>query len=273
MNEKEVALIYDFDDTLSPGNMQEVSLIPSLKITSEEFWNEVSRYVELGEMDRILSYMYLVLKIASEQKIQITKKYFENIGANIVFFEGVLEWFDRINAYGKKLGLNIHHYIISSGTKEIIDGTKIAEKFDKIFACTYLYSDSGLAVWPALAINYTNKTQYLYRINKGLLDVRDDHLNDYMLDKDRAIPFSNMIYIGDGMTDVPCMKLVKANGGNSIAVYNSEKSKILSCKLYEEDRVNHIASSIYTCDSDIDKYIKKIFEKIANKNSDLNEKI
>ena len=265
MGLRDVALMYDFDGTLASGNIQEYNFIPALNMTSEAFWKEVHNLAVSNNMDSVLAYMYLMLKEAENANISINKSAFFDYGKNISFYRGVTTWFDRITEYGKSLGLNIHHYIISSGIKEMIEGTEIADKFDRIYACSYMYNIDNIAKWPALCVNYTNKTQFLFRINKGVLDVYDLTVNDYMSKEERNIAFENMIYLGDGETDIPCMKLVKNFGGKSIAVYDSEARKKISEKLFKDERINFYAESNYTENSSLDKYIKECLNEISCK--------
>jgi len=266
MKNNNVAFIYDFDGTLAYGNIQDYNFIPAINMSSKDFWSEVDRMKVEHNMENVLAYMYLMLKKAEASNISVKKSAFLEYGKNVKFYEGVEEWFDRINEYGKRLGLNIHHYIISSGIKEMIEGTTISEKFERIYACSFLYNIDGIAKWPALSVNYTNKTQFLYRINKGILEVYDTSINDKM-DKDkRAIPFPNMIYFGDGLTDVPCMKLVKDNGGNSIAVY--EKEDKVAAKLIKDGRVNFSAIANYSENSDIDIFVKQVLNNIKDKSDE-----
>lgn len=171
----------------------------------------------------------------------------------------------KINKYGKERGVEVKHYIISSGLKEIIEGTSIGKNFEYIFASAYIYDTNGIPIWSANVVNYTSKTQYLFRINKGCCAINDNKtINAYVKQEDRAVPFSNMIFIGDGETDIPAMKMVKVNGGHSIAVYNSSKKgkKGNALKLIEEDRVNIVASANYSNNKTIDKYVKSIIDKI-----------
>ena len=266
MKKREVAFIYDFDGTLAHGNIQEYNFIPALHMTSEEFWREVENLKIKNNMENVLAYMYVMLKKAEENNISVKKSSFINFGKNIKFFKGLTDWFDLVNDYGKSLGLNIKHYIVSSGIKEMIEGTEIADNFDKIYACSFLYSDDDIAKWPSVCVNYTNKTQFLYRINKGIYDVFDDRINDKMASDMKKVPFENMIYFGDGLTDVPCMKLVKDNGGTAIAVYEDEARKQIPEKLYSDERVNFIAKTDYSKDSELYKYIQIILNKISKEN-------
>ncbi|ADK83866.1 conserved hypothetical protein [Desulfarculus baarsii DSM 2075] len=228
-----IALCYDFDGTLSPRNMQEYSFIPQLAIDKTVFWRQVAEQAKNGDEDNILSYMHLMLKKAKETgHVRVARSSFKELGTSIDLFPGVEDWFQRINEHARSKGAKIEHYIISSGLKEIIEGTKIAKQFKMIYASSYSYDQHDVAIWPALAINYTTKTQYLFRINKGVFDVWDHKkVNEYKPESERYIPFNRFIYIGDGSTDVPCMKLTKTKGGHSIAVYkpkaNSKAAKTL----------------------------------------------
>lgn len=263
MKKLDVAFIYDFDGTLAHGNIQEYNFIPALKMTSDEFWNEVQDLKVKNNMENVLAYMYLMLKKAEEHNMSVKKSSFIEYGKNIQFYPGVTYWFDRINDYAKSLGIKLHHYIVSSGIKEMIEGTEISNKFEKIYACSFLYNIDEIAKWPAVSVNYTNKTQFLYRINKGIYEIYDDSINNKMLEEDKKIPFSNMIYFGDGMTDVPCMKLIKDSGGTAISVY--EENNELSSKLLADGRVNFIAKTDYTENSDIDKYVKDVLKNIKKR--------
>ena len=258
-----IAIMYDFDKTLCTRDMQEYTFFPNLKIKANDFWNDANNLRENNKMDQVLSYMYLMLKKTIDNNDTLKRDYLKDMGENVELFDGVYEWFDRIDEYGKKLGFEIEHYIISSGLKEIIEGSKIGDKFKCIFASEFFYDENGDAVWPKLAVNYTNKTQFLMRINKGVLDISDDNkLNDKMLENDRRISTSNMIYIGDGITDVPCMKLTKENGGVSIAVY-TEKNKKTAKKLLNDGRINYMVRADYSENSEIDKIIKKVINSMV----------
>lgn len=264
-----IAICYDFDGTLAPGNMQEHDFIPELELTSRDFWKDVKEKSEEHKADQILTYMYRMLeKARSSGKVRVTKDAFVEYGKTVKLFKGVNTWFNRINQYGKDTHrVTIEHYIISSGLREFIEGTEIAKHFKSVFASSFMYDQHGVAVWPALAVNYTTKTQYLFRINKGLLDLSDDtRINTYIDPRDRPMPFSHIIYIGDGSTDVPCMKLVKTHGGHSIAVYqpHSSKRRQEAIKLLREDRVNLVASANYMDGKPLDKQVKAIIAKIAS---------
>jgi len=170
------------------------------------------------------------------------------------------------NAYGKRQGLAVKHYIVSSGLREMVQGSPISKKFERVFASAFAYDVHGVAYAPALALNYTTKTQYLFRINKGTLDVWDNRvINAYVPQAKRPVPFERMIYLGDGETDVPCMRLVKDQGGHSLAVYRKGKhgAKSVAEKLIEEGRVNFTAVADYAEGSDIDQQVKAVLDRIS----------
>ena len=260
-----VALIYDFDGTLSPGNMQEFGFIQALGKKPQEFWQE-SDDIALGQdASNILSYMKLMFDEARKAGIKLRRKDFKRFGASVELFNGVKEWFSLINEYGKAKGVRIEHYINSSGLAEMIEGTAIAGEFKRIFACSFLYNNEGEAEWPGVAVDYTAKTQFLFKINKGILSVRDNKkVNESQAEDIKRIPFPHMIYFGDGETDVPCMKIVKMFGGNSIAVYNPEiKKKVnVAKKLLRQHRVNFITPADYTKESRTYKIVCSIIDKI-----------
>ncbi len=257
-----VAIMYDFDKTLCTKDMQEYGFIPSVGLSPADFWGKCDKLSKKEHMDKILSYLYLMIKESNKNDMPIKRDTFNSCGSNIEFYPGVTTWFKRINEYGKSIGIEVEHYIISSGLKEIIEGSEIAKEFKEIYACEFLYDVNGIAIWPKLVVNYTTKTQFLFRINKGVLDVSNDNdLNKSIANDDRRIPFRNMIYIADGITDVPCMKLVKTNGGKSIAVY-TEKSADLAISLLNERRVDFIAPSNYCENSELDFIMKKTLKSM-----------
>ncbi len=256
------AIMYDFDKTLCTRDMQEYSFIPDLGISPSVFWSETEKLAKNG-MDRILAYMYHMLRRAREAGRPIRRENFVSLGRDIDFFPGVTQWFDRITQYGLERGVTIEHYIISSGLREIIEGSKIAGRFKRIYACEFHYDENGVADWPLVSVNYTTKTQFLFRINKGVLDGTDDtSLNKYVPEDERPVPFRNMVYIGDGLTDVPCMKLVKANGGHSIAVYQrNEKRKVEELLLNQ--RVDFTAPADYSEGRELDRLVRKIIDRVS----------
>ncbi len=260
MNNNVVALIYDFDNTLSTKDMQEFTFIPSLGMDSVTFWKQSDEIAHKYDMDHILSYMYLMATKAREKEIHLTRDKLKEMGKDVKFFEGVKGWFKRINAYGASLGLEVRHYIISCGLKPMIEGCPIGKEFYNIFACDYVYDDNGEPVWPSVAINYTNKTQFLYRINKGVEDVSEDKkLNMSMPTDERVVPFSHMIYIGDGLTDVPSMKLTRTRGGYAVGVYRRPDDALY---LVDDERVDFYVKGDYRDGSQMDVAMKIILEKI-----------
>ena len=266
MNEIKIALMYDFDGTLVAGNMQEYSFIEQVGSQVIDFWKECDGIAVKNNSDKILTCMYnMVDKARKTPNFSVTREGFKKHGENIILFEGVQDWFKRINAYGKELGITIEHYIISSGLKEIIEGTSIANEFKQIFACEFIYNDNGEAVWPSHSVNYTNKTQYLFRIRNADYNLYDSVTINQHKPQKYAIPFERMIYIGDGETDVPCMKLVRTYGGYSVAVYepNNKIKKEQADDLMVYQRADFSCPANYTQDSLLDKTIKNIIKKMA----------
>ncbi len=259
-----IALIYDFDGTLAAGNMQEYDFIPAVGKSNREFWSEANSLAEQQDADQILTYMARMLQEAQAKGLSLRREAFQESGRKVTFYPGVEQWFERIDRYGAERGIRILHYINSSGLKEIIEGTAIADRFRKIYACSFLYNVDGIAYWPAVAVNYTNKTQFIFKINKGVESVYDTKLvNRYMKESSRPVPFSRMIYVGDGTTDIPCMRLVKNFGGHSIAVYDpTDKGKRGEMNtLIRDNRVNHVCPADYSDGSEIDTVVKTIIDK------------
>ena len=270
MSKPTIAIMYDFDKTLCTTDMQEYDFIKNLGITPSEFWGECSKLTEKNEMDKILAYMYVMIKMCKDKHIPLTREYLNNCGKNVVLYKGVSTWFNRIQNYADKIGVNVEHYIISSGITEIIEGTSIAKYFKHIYGCKFIYNEFGDALWPGLAINFTLKTQFIFRIAKGVLDVRDDdNLNNHQNNK--KIPFENMIYIGDGLTDVPCMKLLKDKGGKSIALYPSLNKRKQALKLVEDERINYVCVADYSQNSTLERIVKLMMDSVATLN-ELKEK-
>ena len=262
-----VALMYDFDKTLSTRDMQDYGFIPELGMSPKDFWGEVDQLTDTQQMDSILAYMYLTVQKCREKNIAVTREKFYELGKGIEFFEGVESWFGRIDAFAQSIGVRAEHYIVSSGIKEIIEGTSVARagSFKRIYACEFMYDKDGIIRWPKVAVNYTAKTQFLFRINKGVLDIdskSSEKLNSYTPEKDRRVPFQNMIYIGDGLTDVPCMRLVKAYGGQSLAVYDKVKGNAAAQSLLDADRVNYCVAADYSPGSEAESIVVAAMKKI-----------
>lgn len=257
-----VAIMYDFDKTLCTKDMQDYSFIPSLGMTESEFWSFANELGTNEHMDSVLAYMYAMVKMSKDKNIPILRQKLVDMGRNVELFSGVESWFERISDFGSEQDVQVEHYVISSGMKEIIEGTSISKYFKSIFACEFLYDENGNGIWPKTDVNYTNKTQFVYRINKGVLDVANDNdLNRSMPDDSKRVPFCNMIYIGDGLSDVPCMKMMKAYGGYSIAVYQSRDSKVED--LLRNDRVDYIYPADYSEGTGLDATVRNIIRKMA----------
>ncbi len=259
-NKPVIAICYDFDKTLSPDDMQAQGYIQSVGYEVESFWKESNGLAEKNDMDQNLAYMFTMIQKA-RGKFVFNRKALMDYGAQVKLFPGVETWFKRIKEYGKNKGVIVEHYIISSGLKEMIEGTKVAKEFEKIYASSFYYDNDGIALWPAQVINYTSKTQFLFRIEKGTLDVNDSGVNDYFAPEDIRIPFRNMIYIGDSDTDIPCMKLVNSYSGHSIGVYNPEtKDKRKVYKMMEDNRIKYYVPADYTEDSELDRLVRTIID-------------
>jgi hypothetical protein len=256
-----LAICYDFDRTLSPEDMQAQGYIQSIGYDVADFWKESNSLAADNDMDQNLAYMYTMVTKA-RGRLVFNKEILKADGAKIKLYPGVDTWFTRVNQYGQEKGITIEHYIISSGLKEMIEGTMVAKYFKKIYASSFYFDDVGVAVWPAQAVNYTNKTQYLFRIKKGILDINDQKVNDYFDPDKVVVPFRNMVYIGDSDTDIPCMKLVNSNGGYSIGVYDSEtqdKTKVF--KMLREHRIKYFAPADYREGSSLEGLIKNIVDR------------
>ena len=260
-----VAICYDFDKTLSPDDMQAQGFIQSVGYDVADFWTDSNGLATNNAMDQNLAYMYM-MKAKSAGKVLFTKQQLTEYGAKVQLFPGVDGWFERIRAYGKKKGVIVEHYIISSGLKEMIEGTSVAQAgaFECIYASSFYYGDNNVAVWPAQVVNFTNKTQFLFRIEKGVLDINDAAVNESFSPEDVRVPFRNMVYIGDSDTDIPCMKLVNTYGGHSIGVYNGEtKDKAKVYKMMRDGRIKYFAPADYSEGTELDALVKAIIDRTA----------
>lgn len=258
-----IAFLYDFDKTLCTTDMQDYAFIPSLGYTPGEFWGIANSFGWKNRMDGLLAYMYTMIDECRKKNIRLDREYLVSCGRAIELFPGVKDWFTRINAFGKEQGVEVEHYVLSSGLKEIIEGSGISHEFKEIYACEFLYNEEGLASWPKLDVNFTNKTQFVYRINKGILDIANDKdLNASMPDDSKRIPFTNMIYVGDGLSDVPCMKMMRSYGGQAVAVY--QKSNRAGVEdLLRNGRVDYIFPADYSEGTALDLTMKNIIRKMA----------
>ena len=260
-----VAICYDFDKTLTPDDMQAQGYIQLVGYDVPAFWEKTNALASANEMDDNLAYMFVMMQ-ESEGKLIFNRDTLAAYGSNVKLFPGVEEWFERIRAYGKEKGVIVEHYIISSGLKEMIEGTSVAKAgaFEKIYASSFYYNERGVAVWPAQVVNYTNKTQYLFRIEKGVLDINDPAVNDSFSPEAMRVPFRNMVYIGDSDTDIPCMKLVTSYGGHSIGVYNAEtKDKSKVYKMMRDGRIRYFAPADYRENTELDLLVKAIIDRTA----------
>lgn len=258
-----LAICYDFDKTLSPDDMQAQGYIQSVGFDVGEFWKQSNSLDSSNDMDQNLAYM-LTMKQTAEGRVLFTRQKLMDYGAEVALFPGVQNWFERIRTYGENRGVIVEHYIISSGLKEMIEGTAVAGEFKKIYASSFYYNENNVAIWPAQVVNYTNKTQFLFRIEKGVLDINDPGVNDSFAPDEMRVPFRNMVYIGDSDTDVPCMKLVNVNGGYSIGVYNADvKDKTKVYKMMRENRIKYYAPADYSEGKELDTLLKAIIDRTA----------
>ena len=260
-----VAICYDFDKTLSPTDMQAQGFIQSVGYDVNKFWELSNGMAAANDMDQNLAYMYL-MRSESAGRVLFTRETLMDYGSRVELFPGVYEWFEMIRAYGRTKGVIVEHYIISSGLKEMIDGTSIAQAgaFERVYASSFYYNERGEAVWPAQVVNYTNKTQFLFRIEKGTLDINDPAVNDAFSPSQVRVPFRNMIYIGDSDTDIPCMKLVTAYGGHSIGVYNSQtQDRTKVYKMLRDGRIRYFVPADYIEGQELDRLVRMIIDRIA----------
>ena len=263
-NTPTIALVYDFDGTLAAGNMQEYGLLQAIGYANPaEFWNLCDQIAKTNDAGGIAVVMYAIQAEAQRSGLRCTREMLRRFGQTVTFFPGVIEWFEQINRYAQEVGVQVKHYINSSGIKEMIEGCAIAKEFEQIYACTYLYDSNGDACWPAVVVDYTKKTQFLFKINKGIREVSDKvRINEFIPSEERPVPFERMIYFGDGETDVPCMRTIRANGGHSFAVYGNDKKRVVAQQLLEEGRVNFACAADYTEDGEMMKIVKRIIDKI-----------
>ena len=258
-----IAFLYDFDKTLCTTDMEDYAFIPSLGMTPREFWALANGFGHANRMDGILAYMYTMIQESEKRDLPFTRESLREMGRDIVLFPGVEGWFRRINAFGEEQGVQVEHYVISSGLREIIEGSAISGEFKEIYASEFYYDGEGRPVWPKLTVNFTAKTQFVYRINKGVLDVSDDKtLNDSMPDDSKRVPFTNMIYVGDGLSDVPCMKMMRAYGGQAIAVYQSGNRAGVE-DLLAKGRVDFMFPADYREGTGLDVTVRNIIRKVA----------
>ena len=258
-----LAIMYDFDKTLSTTDMQNYAFIPMLGMTPDEFWGATGEFSRRTGCERILSYMYMMIAKAEEKGIKLTRELLRGCGKPIKYHPGVTTWFQRINDYGASKGVKVEHYLVSSGTQEILEGCSIYDCFTKVYGCEFYYKN-GVPVWPKLAINYTQKTQFFFRIAKGVKDLGDDDSVNEKRKDGLRIPYTNIAYIGDGMTDVACMTLVNKNNGYSIGVYTEDNKENVT-QIRNDKRCRFIVEADYSKDTDMEKVFKLIIDDISNR--------
>ncbi|MBW8038978.1 MAG: haloacid dehalogenase-like hydrolase [Planctomycetes bacterium] len=264
-----IAIVYDFDGTLTPQPMQEYTILPEIGITKgRQFWKAVEKEAFKTGGEDIVTYMRLMIEMSNRKRFPVTTKVLKSLAKNINYYPGVKTFFKRISDYVETqfddINVVLRHYIISAGLKEIISGASIAKYFYRIFASEYYYNEYGQAVFPKVIVNDTLKTQFIFRINKGKESLHEN-INLYMPAEQRPIPFQNILYIGDGLTDVPCMTVIRKNGGYAIAVFKPGDSKGLkTCKkLLRAERVNFIAGADYTNQKELDRLVKLLLNNIV----------
>ena len=265
MTRPTVALIYDFDGTLSPANMQEFGLIQTFGKDPALFWSRSNQLSQDNDASEILCYMKTMIDEARASGVHLTRESFRRFGSMVKLYPGVREWFGKINEYGRSKGLQIEHYINSSGLTEMIEGTEIYPEFKNVYACSFLYDQNDCAVWPANVVNYTTKTQFLFRINKGIEDDADNAaVNAFVPEEERRIPFARMLYLGDGLTDVPCMRLVKSFGGVAIAVHPKGRGKRqTAAQLLRDGRVNYVMEADYSAGGKLEQLVQCAIRGVA----------
>ena len=261
-----IALVYDFDGTLSPQPMQEYTVLPKIGVEPAQFWAMVNAEARATESDPMLVYMRHIIEALEREQVAVKREDFAAMASAIEYFPGVTTWFARMNAYVKRrshAGVKLQHYLISAGQKEILDGVSIRKHFKRIYASEYHFNHHGVATFPKLLVTDTLKTQFLFRINKGL-ELVTESINEHMPEEERPIPFANMIYVGDGMTDVPSMALTKKSGGHTVAVFDprSEKQRSICMKLLDAGRADFIAEADYRKSSKLSRRVELLLDAI-----------
>jgi phosphoserine phosphatase len=261
-----IAVVYDFDGTLSPQPMQEYTVLPKIGIEPREFWARVNRDARETESDMMLVYMRHILEELEKGRIDVKRDDFAAMASRIKYFPGVATWFTRMNRYvrSKSAGkVKIQHYLVSAGQKEILDGVSIRKHFKRIYASEYHFNHHGVATFPKLLVTDTMKTQFLFRINKGREGVSES-INEHMPESERPIPFQNIIYVGDGMTDVPSMALTKKSGGHTVAVYHpGGRGRDVCVKLLNAGRADFIAAADYRVGSKLSRRVELLLDAIV----------
>jgi hypothetical protein len=263
-DKKTIALVYDFDGTLSPRPMQEYAFLPKIGADPAAFWAESNALAEQARADPLITYMHLMYKKAKDKGVRIDRRDLVDQGRHVELFAGVETWFDSIGGYIKSHaqshGVQLRHYLISSGLSEIVEGTSIYKRFHNVFASEYWFEAYDLP-YPKRVITDTGKTQYLFRINKGVEDLGLS-INQHMPEALRPIPFANMIYFGDGDTDVPSMAVMRKNGGHAVAVYPPGKGGGGCVELFKAGRCDFFAPADYRAGSDLFKRTCLLLDRI-----------
>ena len=262
-----IALVYDFDGTLSPQPMQEYTVLPKIGVEPGEFWAMVNREARETESDPMLVYMRHIIEALERVRVDVKREDFAAMADAIEYFPGVPTWFERMNAYVKRRSrgqVKLQHYLISAGQKEILDGVSIRRHFKRIYASEYHFNHHGVATFPKLLVTDTMKTQFLFRINKGLEGLNES-INEHMPEALRPIPFQNIIYVGDGMTDVPSMALTKKSGGHTVAVYNPKKEsqRAICEKLLHAGRADFLAEADFRKASKLSRRVELLLDAVV----------
>jgi hypothetical protein len=262
-----IALVYDFDGTLSPQPMQEYTVLPKIGVEPAQFWAMVNREARETESDPMLVYMRHIIEALERERVDVKREDFAAMAGEIEYFPGVPTWFARMNAYVKKRSrgqAKVQHYLISAGQKEILDGVSIRKHFKRIYASEYHFNHHGVATFPKFLVTDTLKTQFLFRINKGIEAVTES-INEHMPEEERPIPFPNIIYVGDGMTDVPSMALTKKNGGHTVAVYDpaGDRGRATCVKLLDAGRVDFVAEADFRAGSRLARRVQLLLDAIV----------
>ena len=261
-----IAMVYDFDGTLTPQPMQDYTVLPALGMDPARFWAAVNRESRRTGGDPMLTYMRMLLERMEQRGEHISREALRALGAKIRYFAGVQGWFARTAGYVRRQGggdVQLRNYIVSAGQREILEGIRIRKHFARIFGSEYFFDRNGLATFPSRVINDTTKTQYLFRINKGVEDERDS-INRHMPEEQRAVPFANLVYVGDGMTDVPGMTVTKKNGGHALAVHRPEhrRGERVCRDLLTASRIDFYAPADFRAGSRLDRRVKLLLDII-----------
>ena len=265
-----IAVVYDFDHTLSPQYMQDQTILPHAGIEPREFWQSCTALIKEKGYDQELAYMKRMLE--HETIRSLSNQDLRRMGTQLTFFPGVPECFDELNTIIRQpkyeeCDVHLEHYVVSSGLEAILEGSEIAKWTKATWGCQFDEMDGYLS-FPKRTISHTQKTQYLFRVNKNLLDA-DQDVNDHVPEEARRVPFRHMIYVGDGPTDVPCFTVIKKNGGLAVAVYNPDDLTRRSFKKCYDltrhaDRVHFMAPADYRRGSHLRLILEQHLTEIAD---------